>query len=100
LTADVADNTDGTLCRGGNNSYGQLGDGTINQTSRPEKIVVTNVTAIAGGYYHSLFLKSDSSLWAVGYNNSGQLGDTTTTDTHVPKNIVPANVTAIAATKG
>ena len=56
----------GSLWVMGDNGYGQLGDGTINQTNRPEKIVVTNVTAIAGGYYHSLFLKSDGSLWAMG----------------------------------
>ena len=37
-----------------------------NNTNRPEQIVASNVTAIAAGYYHSLFLKSDGSLWAMG----------------------------------
>ena len=36
------------------------------------------VTKIAAGYGHSLFLKSDGSLWAMGYNYDGQLGDGTT----------------------
>ena len=50
----------------GDNDYGQLGDGTYNNTNRPEQIVASNVTAIAAGGYHSLFLKSDGSLWAMG----------------------------------
>ena len=69
----------------------------LTETNRPEKIVVTNVTAIAAGYYHSLFLKSDSSLWAMGYNYTGQLGDGTNTDSHLPEKVVATNVTAIAA---
>ena len=46
----------------------QLGDGTFNNTNRPEQIVASDVTAIAAGWYHSLFLKSDGSLWAMGAN--------------------------------
>src|ERR1035437_69642 len=87
----------GSLWVMGDNGYGQLGDGTINQTNRPEKIVVTNVTAIAGGYYHSLFLKSDGSLWGMGNNYDGELGDGTYDDAHAPERIVTTNVTAIAA---
>ena len=49
----------------------------INNTNRPEQIVASNVTAIAAGGSHSLFLKSDGSLWAMGYNYYGQLGDGT-----------------------
>ena len=59
------------------NDDGQLGDGTYNNTNRPEQIVASNVTAIAAGGYHSLFLKSDGSLWAMGDNQYGQLGDGT-----------------------
>src|ERR1017187_2145709 len=67
----------GSLWGMGVNDYGQLGDGTYNQTNWPEKILGTNVTAIAAGGYHTLFLKSDGSLWAMGYNYDGQLGDGT-----------------------
>ena len=69
--------SDGSLWAMGDNGDGELGDGTYNQTNRPEQIVASNVTAIAAGDYHSLFLKSDGSLWAMGDNVYGQLGDGT-----------------------
>jgi alpha-tubulin suppressor-like RCC1 family protein len=81
----------------GYNYYGELGDGTTASTNAPEQIVSTGVTAIAAGYHHSLFLKSDGSLWAVGLNSSGQLGDGTLIDHHTPERILSSGVTAIAA---
>jgi PKD repeat protein len=38
---------------------------------------LTDITAIAGGYGHSLALKSDGTVWAWGSNWSGQLGNGT-----------------------
>jgi alpha-tubulin suppressor-like RCC1 family protein len=95
--------SDGSLWAMGANSYyfrptgitlgGQLGDGTYNNTNRPEQIVASNVTAIAGAggipsgisspgwglprASHSLFLKGDGSLWCMGDNHWGELGDGT-----------------------
>jgi alpha-tubulin suppressor-like RCC1 family protein len=94
--------SDGSLWAMGLNSNGQLGDGTFNNTNRPEQIVASNVTAIAAGGYHSLFLKSDGSLWAMGYDLDGQLGDGVfrTNDPYFGANqpaCVASNVTAIAA---
>ena len=89
--------SDGSLWAMGDNTYGELGDGTINPTNRPELIVTNNVTAIAAGSYFSLFLKSDGSLWAMGENTYGQLGNGTNTPSYIPELIVPTNVTAIAA---
>jgi alpha-tubulin suppressor-like RCC1 family protein len=74
-----------------------LSDGTYNQTNRPEQIVASNVTAIAAGFFHSLFIKSDGSLWAMGDNEFGQLGVGTYITTNRPEQIVASNVTAIAA---
>ena len=61
--------SDGSLWAMGYNGFGQLGDGNVNdntETNLPEQIVASNVTAIAAGDVHSLFLKSDGSLWAMG----------------------------------
>ena len=93
--------SDGSLWVMGRNSDGQLGDGTTDggnyNTNRPEKIVPNGVTAIAAGGSHSLFLKSDSSLWGMGYNYDGELGDGTYDQASIPEKIVVTNVTAIAA---
>ena len=42
------------------------------------------VTMIGGGYGHSLFLKSDGSLWVMGFDNDGQLGDGAWPASHQP----------------
>src|ERR1035441_9517866 len=57
------------------------------------------VTNIARGCfaYHSLFLKSDGSLWAMGEIQNGALGDGAWNDTNRPQQIVAGGVTAIAA---
>jgi alpha-tubulin suppressor-like RCC1 family protein len=97
--------SDGSLWAMGQNYYGQLGDGTSGNpslgifisTNRPEQIVVSNVTAIAAGDGHSLFLKSDGSLWAMGWNQFGELGNCTYNQTNLPEQILASNVTAIAA---
>jgi alpha-tubulin suppressor-like RCC1 family protein len=94
--------SDGSLWAMGDNLDGELGDGTYSTsppygTNRPEKIVASGVTAIAAGYYHCLFLKSDGSLWAMGKNDVGELGDGTYNDTNRPEKIVASGVTAIAA---
>src|SRR5476651_1136563 len=65
--------SDGSLWVMGNNDSGQLGDGTFNNTNKPEEIIASSVTAIAAGSSHSLFLESDGSLWAMGWNAWGQL---------------------------
>ncbi|MGA2173548.1 MAG: hypothetical protein ABSH38_01055 [Verrucomicrobiota bacterium] len=98
--------TDGSLWGMGDNDDGSLGDGTTNTSPNPfaphvtipEEIVSNNVTAVASGFDHSLFLKADGSLWAMGYDESGELGDgQADIGTNTPIEIVSSNVTAIAA---
>ncbi len=98
--------SDGSLWAMGDNEMGELGDGTTDdgyyETNLPEQIVASNVTAIAGGWEDSLFLKSDGSLWGMGDNEYGELGDGTyggypySLGTNRPEQIVASNVTAIA----
>jgi alpha-tubulin suppressor-like RCC1 family protein len=89
----------GSLWASGDDSAGELGDGyTLSSyVTQPMQIVASNVTAIAAGYAHSLFLKNDGSLWGMGYNLSGQLGDGTYYATDQPEQIMASNVTATAA---
>jgi alpha-tubulin suppressor-like RCC1 family protein len=87
--------TDGRVFACGNNSNGQLGNGSTNNDSIPRQIM-TDVQAIAAGAAHSLILKTNGTLFACGYNTFGQLGDGTTNDQHSPVQIT-TGVQAIAA---
>jgi hypothetical protein len=70
----------------GLNNFGQLGDGTWG--IRPSPVPITTCVAkIAAGGNHSMFMKTNGSLWAMGRNEFGQLGDGTTDDRAVPVQI-------------
>ena len=66
-------------------------------TLQPWTTFTQPVTKVAAAGHHSMFLKSDGSLWVMGYNRYGQLGDGTFNPTNPPEQIVASNVTAIAA---
>ncbi|HEX8550226.1 MAG TPA: NosD domain-containing protein [Abditibacteriaceae bacterium] len=83
----------------GYNAAGQLGDST--QIDRPAPVAVSNVRNIkvlAAGWYHSLALLNDGTVWAWGYNASGELGDGTTQNRAVPVRVQGlTDVVAVAA---
>jgi alpha-tubulin suppressor-like RCC1 family protein len=65
---------DGTLWAWGDNKFGQLGNGTNDNSDVPMQLIdFIGVTAIAA-HDHSLALKSDGVVWAWGCNTQGQLG--------------------------
>jgi alpha-tubulin suppressor-like RCC1 family protein len=68
--------SDGTLWAWGNNGYGQLGDSTTTSRTKPVqvKVLTSGVVDVTGGWYHSLALKEDGTVWAWGRNDYGQLG--------------------------
>lgn len=69
---------DGTVWAWGDNTYGQLGDGTNIQRDTPVQVNgTTNVKQVAAGRNHSIILKNDGTVWTWGNNPSGQLGNGT-----------------------
>ena len=98
----VALNSDGTVWAWGENSYGQCGISTDYSKSGeniPVKVsILSNVTAVAGGGYHSLALKSDGTVWAWGGSDYySQLGNGTTGSSPTPVQVSSlSSVTAIA----
>lgn len=70
----------------GDNTYGQLGDGSVKQRLLPVAVsgLNTNVTAVAVGEYHTCAIKSGGSPYCWGRNNDGQLGDNSQTDRYAP----------------
>ncbi|MCX8069677.1 MAG: hypothetical protein N2738_04155, partial [Thermodesulfovibrionales bacterium] len=69
----VAIKSDGTLWAWGDNYYGQLGDGSNSNKSKPTKIGGdNNWVSVAAGRRHSVAIKSDGTLWAWGGNSCGQ----------------------------
>jgi alpha-tubulin suppressor-like RCC1 family protein len=89
--------TGGRLLGMGSDSSGELG-GAYAYTNVSVTIASFNVTAIAAGEAHALFIKSDGSLWGIGDDEFGQLGQGSDNDAFsVPVPIMPSGVTAIAA---
>lgn len=66
--------TDGTLWLWGNNSFGQLGDGTVVYRSSPVQIgALTNWAKVSASIV-SAAIKTDGTLWTWGFNGWGSLG--------------------------
>ena len=86
----------------GENTLGELGDGTTNNQYSAELLqstasVPNQVSTMSCGAFDSFFVKHDGSLWAMGDNASGQLGDGTTSGELSPERILSNNVVAVAA---
>ncbi len=80
ICAVVSDGTTSTLWCWGDNSAGQLADGTTSSySSVPVKVTLTAssgvVTQVSVGYNHSCATFSDGAAQCWGYNGDGQLGN-------------------------
>ena len=74
---------DGTLWGWGRNLYGELGDGTTTERTRPVKILDGVKQVSAEGAY-TMAILNDGTLWGWGVNNKGQLGDGSITNRNRP----------------
>lgn len=91
----AVDNT-GTVWAWGYNVDGELGNGTPGGfSSMPVQVKgLAGVVKVAGGFFHSLAIKSDGTAWAWGYNAFGQLGNGTSNNSAVPVQITGLSGTA------
>ena len=92
----------GTVMAWGDGEFGQLGDGSFENSGPPVAVSgLTGVRAISAGYDHSLALLANGTVRAWGHNDVGQLGNGTTTGSATPVSVseltgvraVPLNVT-------
>lgn len=99
---DLALLANGTVVAWGDDTYGELGNGSASSNADSEHPIPVNglsgVTAVAAGEAHSLALLANGTVVAWGDNRSGQLGTGSTQSSAAP---VPVKgltgVTAIAA---
>jgi len=90
--------TDGTLWAMGYKGNGQLGDGknaNLEFRSTPVR-VATGVAGLAAGGDHTMYVKTDGTLWATGSNAQGQLGDGGSYTSNTPVQVA-TGVASVAA---
>jgi len=72
----------------GFNAHGQLGDGTLSDSSTPVDVIgITSAKAIVAGEYHSCAALTDGSVACWGEDSNNELGDGDSADSPAPVNV-------------
>jgi alpha-tubulin suppressor-like RCC1 family protein len=89
----------GSVWAWGDNSNGELGDGTYEYREVPTLVLgLPTISAISGGWGHSLALDREGSIWAWGRNDTGQLGDGSRVARNHPARVaLPVRIKSISA---
>jgi alpha-tubulin suppressor-like RCC1 family protein len=74
VTSSCALGADGTVTCWGDNSYGELGDGTNSGMGPVQVAGLSDAVEIAGNYDDNCARRADGSVWCWGENTAGQLG--------------------------
>jgi alpha-tubulin suppressor-like RCC1 family protein len=94
----------GALFAWGDNTFGQLGDGTSTSSDKPVGVALpagARVRAVSAGCTDSYALTAKGSLLAWGYNGFGELGDGSDTQSSTPVRVeLPAGWRASAVIAG
>ena len=74
----------------GNNTYGQLGDGTTTASNVPVVVsgLSSGVASLSAGYEHTCVVTTAGDVECWGRNDNGELGNNTTTQSNVPVSVV------------
>jgi alpha-tubulin suppressor-like RCC1 family protein len=81
--------SDCTVWTWGQNSNGQIGDGTTTIRKVPVEVLnVGNVIMIGSGNYHTAEINADCALWTWGDNSEGQLGNNTIMDSSTAVEVI------------
>lgn len=95
----LAVNADGTASAWGNNSYGQLGNGTTTSSTTAVPVSgLSGVLAVTSGNLSSYAVTNSATVYAWGDNSYGQLGNGTRTRSNSPVQVTGlSGVTQVAA---
>ena len=77
---------------------GAVGPGRVLDQGPWSELSLVGATSVSAGYYHTLAVKADGTVWTWGWNGFGQLGDGTTANRAAPVRVAGlANIASVSA---